>query len=95
MRQDKYKKVVIFALCGFMMFPLCAQKTYTLEQCRSMALAHNIKMKKAHTDLKAAEQTKKEAFTGYFPTVGATGADLMQIKVCLKWNWLQGWECLC
>ncbi len=26
MRQDKYKKVVIFALCGFMMFPLCAQK---------------------------------------------------------------------
>ena len=27
MRQDKYKKVVIFALCGFMMFPLFARKT--------------------------------------------------------------------
>lgn len=84
MRQDKYKKVVIFALCGFMMFPLCAQKTYTLEQCRSMALAHNIKMKKAHTDLKTAEQTKKEAFTGYFPTVGATGAGFNANKGLLE-----------
>lgn len=74
MRQDKYKKVVIFALCGFMMFPLCAQKTYTLEQCRSMALAHNIKMKKAHTDLKAAEQTKERSIYRLFPYCGSYGS---------------------
>lgn len=84
MRQDKYKKIVVFVLCGFIMFPLCAQKTYTLEQCRSMALAHNIKMKKAHTDLKAAEQTKKETFTNYFPTVGATGAGFNANKGLLE-----------
>ncbi len=42
------------------------------------------KMKKAHTDLKAAEQTKKEAFTGYFPTVGATGAGFNANKGLLE-----------
>jgi len=73
MKQSKYK-MVSFMLCIAAMMPLYAQKTYTLEQCRSMALSHNIKMKKAHTDIETAEQTKKEAFTNYFPTVGATGA---------------------
>ena len=73
MKQSKYK-MVSFMLCIAAMIPLYAQKTYTLEQCRSMALSHNIKMKKAHTDIETAEQTKKEAFTNYFPTVGATGA---------------------
>ncbi|MBD3588198.1 TolC family protein [Bacteroides sp. GM023] len=84
MIQDKYKKTMVFALCGCMMLPLCAQKTYTLEQCRAMALTHNIKMKKAQTDLKSAEQTKKEAFTNYFPTVGATGAGFNANKGLLE-----------
>ena len=49
MKQSKYK-MVSFMLCIAAMMPLYAQKTYTLEQCRSMALSHNIKMKKAHTE---------------------------------------------
>lgn len=73
MKRNKCK-IVSFILCISAMIPLYAQKTYTLEQCRSMALSHNIKMKKAHMDVATAEQTKKEAFTNYFPTIGATGA---------------------
>lgn len=49
------------------------QDVYTLEQCRSMALSHNVEMRKAANDLQASRETSKEAFTKYFPTVSASG----------------------
>ena len=63
-------------LCAGLAIPAWGQtadKSYTLEQCRTMALEHNIKMKNAKNNLAGAEQTRKEAFTNYFPTVSATG----------------------
>ena len=46
-----------------------AQKLYTLEECRTLALENSAKMKN-----EVAKQTSKEAFTNYFPNVSAVGA---------------------
>lgn len=61
------------ALVGAMTAPLQAQKTYTLDECRSMALENNVKMRNADNSVKAAAQGRKEAFTNYFPSISATG----------------------
>lgn len=50
-----------------------AQKVYTLEECERLALENNHKIKNANLEIQAASQTKKEAFTAYFPKVSATG----------------------
>jgi outer membrane protein TolC len=52
---------------------LPAQKVYSLEECRTMALENNVKVRNAANSTEAAKQTKKEAFTHFFPTVSATG----------------------
>ncbi|MEG1729226.1 MAG: TolC family protein [Bacteroidaceae bacterium] len=72
--KQKTQNRIAFILCGILAVPLYGQKTYTLEQCRAMALSCNIKIRQAHTGVHTAEQTRKEAYTAYFPTVSATGA---------------------
>jgi outer membrane protein TolC len=50
-----------------------AQEVYTLEKCKQMALENNAKSRNSRLAVEAAEQTRKEAFTKYFPSVSATG----------------------
>lgn len=50
------------------------QKTYTLNECREMALRNNVAVRNAANNVEAARQERKEAFTKYFPTVSASGA---------------------
>jgi outer membrane protein TolC len=50
-----------------------AQQTYTLEECRQMALANNAKMVKAERDVASAKAQRQEAFTHYFPEISASG----------------------
>lgn len=66
-------KHITLTLLAALSLPLSAQKVYTLDECRQMALENNVKARNAANSLEAAEQTKKEAFTNYFPTVSATG----------------------
>ena len=49
------------------------QNTYTLEECHTMALENNARLKNARNDVAGAIQGKKEAFTKYFPDISATG----------------------
>lgn len=49
------------------------QNTYTLEECHTMALENNARLKNARNDVAGAIQCKKEAFTKYFPDISATG----------------------
>ncbi|MDD2960560.1 MAG: TolC family protein [Muribaculaceae bacterium] len=84
-------KITILALCGIATFAY-GQKTYTLEECSSMAIEHNIKMKKAFNDVKSAEQMKKEAFTNYFPTISASGVGYNANKGLLELNLGEGME---
>lgn len=44
---------------------------YTLEQCKSMAVANNADIRIADNNLRAAIETRKEAFTKYFPEISA------------------------
>jgi len=55
-------------------FPVTvAAQGYTLEQCIDMALGNNYDLKNSRLDYDMAIQTKKEAFTKYFPSVSAGG----------------------
>ena len=47
-------------------------QTYTLEQILDSARANNITLRKAHHEIDAATEQRKEAFTKYFPNVSGT-----------------------
>ncbi len=65
------KKIVYIVL---LFCPLIATaQNYTLEQCIEMSLANSYDIKNSHIDYEMADQTKKEAFTKYFPSVSASG----------------------
>jgi outer membrane protein TolC len=52
---------------------ISAQEVLTLEQCKKLALENNVKIKNARLEQSASNETKKEAFTNYFPSISATG----------------------
>lgn len=52
---------------------LSAQKL-SLEECVSMALENNARMRTAEYTMKASRETSREAFTKYFPSVSLSGA---------------------
>lgn len=54
-----------------------AQLALTAEQCVKDAIENNVRMKNAENDIEAARQTKKSAFTKYFPSVSAIGGGFM------------------
>lgn len=61
-------------LCIVLSLPAWGQKTYTLDECRELALRNNVAVRNATNSVEAARQERKEAFTKYFPTVSASGA---------------------
>jgi outer membrane protein TolC len=68
------KLAVAFMLMGMCAVNAHSQSTIlTLEQCRQMAIERNVKLQNAETSIYAAQETQKEAFTNYFPTVSASG----------------------
>ncbi len=50
-----------------------AGQSYTLEQCKSLALKNNLKMKNSALELQSSRSTKNSAFTKYFPQAGLNG----------------------
>lgn len=73
------RKRVRYSIIGLVcLLSLCAvsaeaQQLLTLEECSRLALENNAKMKNARLDVKGSEESRKEAFTKYFPTISATG----------------------
>lgn len=63
-----------------------AQRILSADDCVSMALANNVKMKNSYNDVKAAEETRKEAFTKYFPSLSATGGGFLSSNSPLQMN---------
>lgn len=69
----KYISVITaFLLLSFQ----CWAQTYTLEDCVNMALENNARIKSGNIDVQVSEQTKKQAFTSYFPKISAMGLGL-------------------
>lgn len=50
-----------------------AQDILTLEESIQLALKNNYSIKNSKLEYKTAQQTKKSAFTNYFPSISATG----------------------
>ena len=51
-----------------------AAQGYTLEECRQMALRHNLTLQSSRLDILKADEDRKKAFTTYFPDVSGIGA---------------------
>lgn len=67
------KSVLAVILIASLHTTAIGQNIYTLEECHSMALENNARLKNARNDVAGAIQGKKEAFTNYFPNISATG----------------------
>lgn len=90
MKPHKYIIAASLAICSTC-FESYAQDSsdsvYTLRQCKTLALANNADIHMADNNLRAAIETRKEAFTKYFPEVSAgasafkTNNDMIQYNV--------------
>lgn len=69
------EKIYIHVLLTFSLgvSGLSAQAPYSLADCKQLAIENNRKIKNSRLEIDAAEQTKKEAFTNFFPSVNASG----------------------
>ncbi len=63
-----------------------ADSVLTLEQCIDMAVANNTAMKMAENNTAAARETRKEAFTKYFPEISAAGFGFRTANYVLQYN---------
>lgn len=84
------KYLICIALLYALTVQSHARKTYTLDECRMMAIENNVKVRNAENDVNAARQRKKEAFTSYFPNVSATGMGYNANKGLLQMDMGQG-----
>lgn len=81
----KIRIITIFG-CIFLCVASFSQETYTLEQCKELALKNNAKAQNSQLAIEMAEQTKKEAFTNYFPSVSAIGAGFKSSDPMMSMN---------
>ena len=66
------KRIIIVTAC-LLSISIHAQEVFTLEKCKELALKNNTKAQNSQLSLEAAEKTKKEAFSNYFPSINAMG----------------------
>lgn len=52
---------------------MSAQTSFSLDNCKTMAIENNRILKNSHLEVLASRESKKEAFTNYFPSVSASG----------------------
>jgi outer membrane protein TolC len=77
--------IIIIVITGCLVaLNATAQTAYTLEQCKELSLKNNAQAKNSQLSIAIAEQTKKEAFTHYFPSVSAVGAGFKANNPMLK-----------
>lgn len=59
---------------------------FTLQQCKALALANNADIRTADNNLKAAIETRREAFTKYFPEVTAAASAFWNNTDAIQYN---------
>ena len=85
-----HKSLICAALVALLSAPLGAQHAYTLEECRTMALKSNLAVRNAANEVESAQQTRKEAFTNYFPNLSASGMGFNANKGLLQMDLAPG-----
>lgn len=63
-----------------------ADTVYTLQQCKALALANNAAVRIAENNLQAAIETRKEAFTKYFPEISAGASAFITHNDVIQYN---------
>ena len=63
----------LFIICALCFGSMSAGEVLTLDQCRELALRHNIEIRNSELRSEAAREVRREAFTKYFPQITATG----------------------
>lgn len=67
------KHIYLFLFCIVFLPFITRGQVYTLEECLAAALEKNNSIKNSLLEVEMARQTRKEAFTFYFPQVSASG----------------------
>lgn len=67
----KYLLSSLFLAGATFIAPAQEKRILTLEECKEMALKYNADIQTGKIDIEAARQTRKEAFTKYFPQISA------------------------
>lgn len=82
------RRLITYFMMGLTTLGAVAQQgPLTLDQCRQMALANNARIRQADDAVGAARQTRREAFTKYFPEITAAGMafksnkDMVQVGI--------------
>lgn len=70
----KYLLSSLFLAGTTFIAPAQEKRILTLEECKEMALKYNADIQTGKIDIEAARQTRKEAFTKYFPQISAGAA---------------------
>ncbi|MDH6344182.1 outer membrane protein TolC [Parabacteroides sp. PFB2-12] len=70
------KRIVLVAVCLGLIGTVSAQKVFTLEECRQLAIENNKELRISGEKVKQAGEERNAARTKYFPQVSATGAYL-------------------
>jgi outer membrane protein TolC len=65
---------------------IAGAQVYSLRQCIDMALENSRELKNSRIDQQMAEQTRKELFTKYFPSVSAGGATFRSNEYLIRGN---------
>lgn len=63
----------LFLLAGLLSALPAGAQSLSLEECRKAAVEHNRTLRSSRFDLEASRQTRREAFTNYFPQISASG----------------------
>ncbi|WP_278701335.1 TolC family protein [Phocaeicola sartorii] len=71
----KDKKILLAGCCCLFTLAAPAQekRVFSLDECKAMAVEYNVQVKNGQLDVETARQTRKEAFTKYFPSISASG----------------------
>lgn len=87
------KQILLLVICAFVMiFPINAQRMFTLDECLEEALNNNARLKNAENNLLAAKHSSREAFTKYFPVLSASGGGFMSDKGLIQMELQPGTE---
>jgi outer membrane protein TolC len=68
------KNYIVICLLLIYALPVFAQRALTLDESKQLALQNNAKIKNGALEIESAQQTKKAAFTNFFPSISASGA---------------------
>lgn len=79
------KRTIIILAMAFTI-PAMAQNTYSLNDCRRMAMENNNSLRSAKNISEQDEESLKEAYTKYFPKVSASGAAFKSFKDMVNIN---------